>query len=69
MLAIQEKVGKQEWEKMSEEERDKKYKVFRGDCWQHLRNIIIQAMATVDPPLPLAPHARCDCTCLHLIYI
>ena len=67
MLAIQEKVGKQEWEKMSEEERDKKYKVFRGDCWQHLRNIIIQAMATVDPPLPLAPHARRDCTCLHLI--
>ena len=23
-----------------------RYKVYRGDCWQHLRNIIIEAMAT-----------------------
>ena len=45
MLAIEEKVGKDEWEKLSEEERDVKYKLHRGDCWQHLRNIIIEAMA------------------------
>ena len=45
MLAIEEKVGKDEWEKLSEEERDAKYKLYRGDCWQHLRNIIIEAMA------------------------
>ena len=65
MVAIQEKVGKEEWEKMTEEERDAKYKVYRGDCWQHLRNIIIQAMATVAlARLALAPCAHCSCTCL-----
>jgi hypothetical protein len=45
MQAIKEKVGADAWEAMSEEERDRKYKVFRGDCWQHLRNIMIDAMA------------------------
>ena len=45
MLAIEKKVGKDEWEKLSEEERDAKYKLYRGDCLQHLRNIIIEAMA------------------------
>lgn len=30
---------------MSVEERNRKYKLYRGDCWQHLRNIIIDAMA------------------------
>ena len=50
MAAIQAKVGKDEWDKMTEEERDAKYKVYRGDCWNHLRNIIIQAMAVVSAP-------------------
>ena len=43
--AISEKVGKEAWEAMSADERNTKYRVFRGDCWQHLRNIIIDAMA------------------------
>ena len=30
---------------MNEQERSRKYTLFRGDCWQHLRNIIIDAMA------------------------
>ena len=47
MLAIQDKVGKDKWDQMTEEERDAKYKTYRGDCWNHMRNIIIQAMATV----------------------
>ena len=45
MRAIEEKIGTEAWEAMSAEERNKKYMVFRGDCWQHLRNIIIEAMA------------------------
>ena len=45
MRAIEEKVGKEAWEALSPEERGRKYKVYRGDCWQHLRNIIIDAMA------------------------
>jgi hypothetical protein len=45
MRTIEEKVGKEKWEAMSTEERNQKYKVFRGDCWQHLRNIMIDAMA------------------------
>jgi hypothetical protein len=43
--AIAEKVGKEAWEAMSVEERNEKYRIHRGDCWQHLRNIIIDAMA------------------------
>ena len=46
MATIEEKVGAAAWEAMSTEERNAKYKVFRGDCWQHLRNIMIDAMAT-----------------------
>ena len=45
MQAIAEKVGKEAWEAMSVEERNEKYRIHRGDCWQHLRNIIIDAMA------------------------
>jgi len=46
MATIEEKVAKEAWEAMSTEERNAKYKVYRGDCWQHLRNIIVSAMAT-----------------------
>ena len=45
MRQIEEKVGREAWEALSDEERGRKYKVYRGDCWQHLRNIIIDAMA------------------------
>ena len=45
MRTIREKVGEAAWAAMSDEERDRKYKVYRGDCWQHLRNIMIDAMA------------------------
>ena len=45
MQAIQEKVGTAAWEAMSVEERNKKYMVYKGDCWNHLRNIMIAAMA------------------------
>lgn len=45
MEKIKAKVGVEAWEAMNPEERERKYKVFRGDCWQHLRNIIIAAMA------------------------
>lgn len=47
MKAIEEKVGIEAWEKMGVEERNRKYMVYRGDCWQHLRNIIVDAMAKV----------------------
>ena len=45
MLAVKELIGVEAWEAMSEEERDGKFKTFRGDCWQHMRNIVIDAMA------------------------
>ena len=45
MQCIKDKVGIEAWEAMSDEERDRKYKTYRGDCWQHLRNIVIDAMA------------------------
>eukprot|EP00966_Prymnesium_polylepis_P091995 2129654-Prymnesium_polylepis.1 len=32
MNTIKEKVGVEAWNKMTEEERDAKYKVYRGDC-------------------------------------
>ena len=47
MRAIEEHVGTEAWQKLSTEERNRKYKVFRGDCWQHLRNIVIEAMTKV----------------------
>ena len=45
MVAVEAKVGKAAWDAMTEEERERKYKTYLGDCWQHLRNIIIEAMA------------------------
>ena len=45
MERVKEEVGAAAWEAMSEEERERKYKTYRGDCWQHLRNIVIDAMA------------------------
>ena len=45
MRTIEEKVGTEAWEAMSADERNAKYKVYRADCWQHLRNIMIEAMA------------------------
>ena len=45
MKTIQEKIGVAAWEALSVEERNRKYAVYKGDCWQHLRNIIIDAMA------------------------
>ena len=45
MQRVQEKVGAAAWNALSEEQRSRKYKCFRGDCHQHLRNIIIGAMA------------------------
>jgi hypothetical protein len=45
MSAMQEKVGAAAWEAMSVEERNAKYCFYKADCWQHLRNIMIKAMA------------------------
>lgn len=39
------KIGEASWEAMSECEREKKCKTYVGDCHQHLRNIIINAMS------------------------
>ena len=45
MRTMQEKVGAEAWEKMSVDERNAKYRYYRADCWQHLRNILIAAMS------------------------
>merc|ERR1712086_1240202 len=34
MVAVEAKVGKAAWEAMTEEERERKYKTYLGDCWQ-----------------------------------
>jgi hypothetical protein len=44
LKTIEEKIGKEAWEAMTEDERNAKYRTYRGDCWQHLRNILIDAM-------------------------
>jgi hypothetical protein len=45
MARVKETIGIEAWEALSEEERGRKYQTYRGDCWQHLRNIVIEAMA------------------------
>ena len=45
LKAIEEKIGSEAWEAMSAEERNEKYRIYRADCWQHLRNIMIEAMS------------------------
>ena len=40
-----ERLGTEAWEKLSEVEREEKVKCHLGDCHDHLRNIIIKAMA------------------------
>jgi len=45
-VAGRKRIGDEAWDKMTEEERDKKCKCHLGDCHQHLRNIIIKAMAS-----------------------
>ena len=45
MKTMQEKIGAEAWEAMSVEERNSKFRFYRADCWQHLRNIIIEAMS------------------------
>ena len=42
---LKETVGAAAWDAMTDEERNTKYKTYTGDCFQHLRNIIIDAMA------------------------
>ena len=43
--AGRELIGSEVWEKMTEAEREQKVKCHLGDCHDHLRNIIIKAMA------------------------
>ena len=43
--AGRERIGSEAWDAMSEEERESKCKAHLGDCHDHLRNIIIKAMA------------------------
>ena len=44
MAAGKEKVGAAAWDAMSEAQRNAKCKVYIGQCHQHLRNIIVNAM-------------------------
>lgn len=46
LTTMQEKVGAEAWDAMSVDERNSTYRFYRADCWQHLRNILIKAMAT-----------------------
>ena len=43
--AGRERIGDEAWEEMSEEEREEKVRCHLGDCHDHMRNIIIKAMA------------------------
>ena len=44
MAALKAEVGEEEWDKLTEEERAERGKVYIGECQAHLRNIIINAM-------------------------
>ena len=44
MKAGIEKVGQEAWDALTQQQRDAKCKVYVGQCHQHLRNIIINAM-------------------------
>jgi hypothetical protein len=44
LKAAREKIGDEAWEALTEQERGVKSKVYIGQCHQHLRNIIINAM-------------------------
>ena len=44
LKAGREKMGEVEWNALTEQQRDAKCKVYIGQCHQHLRNIIINAM-------------------------
>lgn len=39
-------IGEEEWDAMDTSERDATHKVWLGDCHQHIRNIIINSMAS-----------------------
>lgn len=43
--AAVERIGTADWEALSEQERGEKVANYQGDCYQHLRNILINAMA------------------------
>ena len=45
MERVKETIGVEAWEAMRDEERERKYHTYRGDCYQHLRNIIVDAIA------------------------
>lgn len=45
MSAAKDVVGADAWDALSDGQRDLEYKVWIGDCHQHIRNIIINAMA------------------------
>lgn len=45
MTSLKEKIGEEEWAKLSEQQRAAKGNVYIGECQQHLRNIIINSMA------------------------
>ena len=45
MRTMQEKIGKEAWEAMTPEQHNAKFRFYKCDCWQHLRNVLIEAMA------------------------
>ena len=45
MRTMQEKIGAAAWDAMSIDERNAKFRFYKCDCWQHLRNILIEAMS------------------------
>ena len=53
--AIKENIGEAAWSALSEPERVAKTTLYIGDCMQHLRNILLDAMAG-----NLLPNPNCN---------
>ena len=45
-MAVAEDVSPEAWAKLSEAEQEKLGRAYSGDCMQHLRNIMLDAMST-----------------------
>ena len=46
--AVEARVGAEAWSALSADQKKEKVKVYRGDCWQHMRNIVLEHST---PPL------------------
>jgi hypothetical protein len=75
--AVEVKYGAEAWAALSSAERDSKALALNGGCWQHMRNIFLDAMTAIvnshlksaleDSLEEFSPHERMSPDCMQLI--